>query len=355
MGAITMTGARHPPRPRRRVSRRRYMVRRLVALAVVAVVGGVALTGAVGAFQAVFGATDSEAAGTGSGGGSGDGVAPGGTGDPAATPSVDTSGAVPGSADTASEPGGTAPTAGTTAVPAATAAPPTSAPAGPPTAAAPATLLILGDSDAGTFGPYLQRLLDETGIVRTQLDYKVSSGLARPDFFDWPAHLEQVLPAADPDIVVVTFGGNDAQGLSVGDGSFIVQAPRGDGDAEWRAEYGARVGAVMDRILADGRRLIWVGIPNDDNPEVTMRLQVQDEVAKAAAAERPDVVFVDTWAMFSGKEGGWAEYHVDPRDGQGKKVRAADGFHLNTVGAEILALAIADEVTRALRDLGAAL
>jgi hypothetical protein len=229
--------------------------------------------------------------------------------------------------------------------------------AGPPTAASPAVMLIAGDSDAGAFGPYLTSLMNDTGIVRTELDYKVSSGLARPDFFDWPAHFAQVLPAVDPDIVVVTLGGNDSQGLAVADGTFIAQSPTGnaDADAEWRAEYGRRVGAAMDQVLADGRTLIWVGIPNDDNDDVTTRLRVQDEVAKAEAAKRPEVVFVDTWNIFSGKEGGWAEYHVDPRDGQGKKVRASDGFHLNTVGAEILALEISGAVQQALRDRGAAI
>ena len=59
-----------------------------------------------------------------------------------------------------------------------------------------------------------RRLLDETGLVDVELDYVVSSGLARPDFHDWPAHLADTLDTSDPDIVIVTFGGNDAQGLT---------------------------------------------------------------------------------------------------------------------------------------------
>ncbi len=233
---------------------------------------------------------------------------------------------------------------------------PTTAPAGPPTAESPAVMLIAGDSDAGTFGPYLERLVDETGVVRTELDYKVSSGLARPDYFDWPAHLRTIVPTVDPDIVVVTFGGNDSQGLSIADGTFIAQSPTGtEADAEWRAEYGRRVGEVMDLLRADGRTLVWVGIPNDDNDEVTTRLRVQDEVVREEVAKRPDVRFVDTWKRFAGLEGGWAEFVVDPRDGQGKDVRADDGFHLNVDGAEILALDIAEVVKAALRDRGAAI
>jgi uncharacterized protein len=222
---------------------------------------------------------------------------------------------------------------------------------GPATTANPAKVFIVGDSDAGTFGPYLQTLLDGTGIVETELDYKVSSGLARPDFFDWPAEIDRKLPEVNPDIVVATFGGNDGQGLAVESGEFIIGDPV-DNEAEWTEEYQARAGAVMDQLLAGGRTLIWVGIPNDDNPEVTARMAIQDRAAKAAAAERPEVIFVDTWTRFSGRDGNWAEFVIDPRDGVGKDVRAADGFHLNETGAEILALDIAQAVRDTLRDRG---
>ena len=226
-----------------------------------------------------------------------------------------------------------------------------------PSAADPAEPLILGDSDAGTFGPYLLTLMDQTGIVTTTLDYKVSSGLARPDFYDWPTHMREVVPQVNPDIVIVTFGGNDTQGLRNTDESWAVAHPPGEGgdDSDWIAEYGRRVGEVMDYLSDGNRTLIWVGIPNDDNPEVTARLKVQDQVVKAQAAEREGVVFIDTWTRFSGRNGGWAEYVVDPRDGQGKDVRSDDGFHLNVTGAEILALDIAEAVRTELRARGATL
>jgi uncharacterized protein len=226
-----------------------------------------------------------------------------------------------------------------------------------PSAADPAELYVAGDSDAGTFGPYLEKLMQQTGMVKTTLDYKVSSGLSRPDFFDWPSHFAQSIPAANPDIVVVTFGGNDAQGLRNVDKTWAVQHNPGAGgdDTDWRAEYGKRVGAAMDYLGGDNRTLIWVGIPNDDNPDVTARLQVQNEVVMAEAAKRPKVVFIDTWKRFSGLSGGYADLVQDPRDNTFKAVRAKDGFHLNETGAEILALDIAEAIRTELRARGAAL
>lgn len=225
---------------------------------------------------------------------------------------------------------------------------------GPPSPANKASVYLVGDSDAGAIGPYLSKLVDGTGVAETAINYKVSSGLARPDFYNWPDALERALPEVDPDIVVATFGGNDSQGLSAfqDELEFVIGDPL-DNEAEWSAEYTKRAGDIMDMLLAGDRTVIWVGIPNDDNPDVTAKLAIQDRAAKAAAAARPDVIFIDTWARFSGRDGNWAEFVIDPRDGQGKDVRADDGFHLNTNGAEILALDIAVVIQDDLRARGA--
>jgi hypothetical protein len=331
----------HDPRsrartPAHRVSQRRYQLRRAGALVVLVALGagvsriGGALFGADG--TVADGGTDITAAAAPSDG-PGDapvdttevGSTPGSVADPATSSSTST---VPGTVDTTPH---------------------------VPTTDDPAVVLIAGDSDAGTFGPYLEKLLGETGVAKSELQYEVSTGLARPDALDWPAKFHSIIPSIDPDIVIVTFGGNDAQGLAEASGNFIVGQPTGEagGDQEWRAEYGKRVGAVMDYLSSEGRTLIWVGIPNDDNPDVTARMRVQDEVVRAEVAKRPQVKFVDTWKRFSGREGNWAEYVIDPRDGQGKDVRADDGFHLNVAGAEILALDIADVVRQELRNRGA--
>jgi hypothetical protein len=309
---------------RRRPSRRRYAVRRAVALGAVLLVGFVLVRVVGGLLGGNDGVADADGAIV-----IGAGTAVDGSADPSST---------------VGDAGDDEPTASTTE--------PEPDSTGPPTPQDPAKVFIVGDSDAGTFGPYLQTLLDGTRIVETTLDYKVSSGLARPDFFDWPAEIDTKLPEVDPDIVVATFGGNDAQGLALANGEFIIGDPVAN-EAEWVAEYTERVGAVMDQLMAGGRTLIWVGIPNDDNPEVTERMAIQDRAAKAAAAARPDVTFIDTWTRFSGRDGGWAEFVIDPRDGQGKDVRADDGFHLNQTGAEILAIDIAQAIRDTLREQGA--
>ena len=313
-----------------------YALRRLVALAVLLVVVVVAWRGVA----ALIGGGDEELAAVES---PGDGGTSDGTGAGAAPPAAGTAAAA------AQAPGSTAPP-----TPAPVETEPEPEDTGPPTPSNRAEVYIVGDSDAGTFGPYLQSLLDGTKLVDSELDYKVSSGLARPDFYDWPARLRETLPEVDPDIVVATFGGNDAQPLTLAQESFEVEVgdPMSNQEA-WSAEYERRVGEAMDLMLEDGRRLVWVGIPNAADPGLTERFTLQDRAAKAAAEARPDVVFIDTWNRFTGRDGGYADFVIDPRDGVGKDVRASDGFHLNQNGAEILAIDIALAVQEELREMGA--
>jgi uncharacterized protein len=317
-----------PQPPRRRLSQAVYWRRRVAVLAGVVLVG----YGLWSVGSAMFGGSKAPAAAEEAGGG------------PPATNLQ--------AAPTPTQPGDT------TAAPTSSSTTSTTSPPEEPrqiSADNPAKIYIAGDSDAGTFGPFVQTQVEKTGFATVTLDYKVSSGLSRPDFFDWGAQFNEQIPALDPDIVIVTFGGNDAQGLRNLDESWEVNySPGGGGDdADWRAEYGRRVGATMDYLMAGGRTLIWVGIPNDDNPDVTARMQVQDEVVKAEAAKRPGVVLVDTWTRFLSPNGGWAEYRVDPRTGQGEDVRQDDGFHLNENGAEILGLDIMDVLIPELRKRGA--
>lgn len=213
----------------------------------------------------------------------------------------------------------------------------------------PARVLIVGDSDAGAFGPPLLRLLESTGVVATTLDYKVSSGLSRPDFFDWPARLREQLAELNPHVVVATFGGNDAQDLGI-DGRSVPVA-----DPAWSQVYRTRVGEVLEVMLADERHVVWVGIPNASSAAFSERLVVQrDAVVAELGLQRGNdrLRYVDTWTRFAGRSGGYADYIVDPRDGVGKKVRAADGFHLNMAGADILAGDIFGELSAVLNLLG---
>lgn len=315
---------------RRPVTRRRYALRRAL---VVTVLAGIAV-GTVKAVDVIGGEGDAH-------------------GLPVSTVTTGTS--------TDMEAGVVAPVASAPApTPAPTAPPTPDTYSGPPSAEHPARVLIVGDSEAGGFAPSLDRLLAEVDFVEVTLFYKSSSGLARPDFYNWPEQLEAEIAAIDPDVVIAMFGGNDAQGLAEpcpGGGTdcgpdFIVGDPSSNAE-EWTTEYSSRVTEALDIMGTDDRRIIWVGIPNAVSEQTTEDLVVQNDAARQAVAGRDGVSFVDTWNLFSGRSGGFAPYVPDPCTGATQAVRQSDGFHLNETGAEILSVAVFDNLMDAVADLGA--
>lgn len=195
-----------------------------------------------------------------------------------------------------------------------------------------------GDSTAGGLGTLLEPFLAEMGVEQ-RLDYKVSSGLTRDDFYSWPDRLREQVPLLDPEVVVVMFGGNDAQPIELPDGRKVnVDAP------EWAQEYGRRVGETMDYLSEGGRSVIWVGVTSAESDSFNDRLVVLRDVLLAQAAARPQITFVDPWPLFNGPDGTFAEYVVDD-DGEAKAMRSADdGFHLNPTGAKRLARRVAVEI-----------
>jgi hypothetical protein len=202
----------------------------------------------------------------------------------------------------------------------------------------PGGVLLLGDSDAVGLAGALGRQL--AGQVLTTVA-KSASGLARPDFFDWPAAMSAALVRSRPKVVVVVIGANDGQGLRRRDGTWVVGHAPTVGDAAWKAEYSKRVAAAMDSLSADGRLVVWVGVANHPGRATRGRLSIQDGVVRAAAAARRGrVVYVDTWTLLSAPDGSYTTSVVDPADRRYKRVRSTDGFHLNMAGVRILAGAV---------------
>jgi uncharacterized protein len=198
------------------------------------------------------------------------------------------------------------------------------------TAADPARLYIGGDSLVQGWGSVLQRLAVATRVVDSRsVDYKAATGLSRPDSYDWPSRLVQQMNALRPQIVIVGFGGNDAQGLLIGGKPFQPGSP------EWSAEYASRVGATMDYLLRDGRKVIWVGTPMPGDPTDFVRQNIINQIYRDEIAKRPGVTLVDTWTLFESPEHGYADYLIDD-DGQAKLMRQSDKFHLSVPGAERL-------------------
>ena len=80
---------------------------------------------------------------------------------------------------------------------------------------------------------------------------------------------------------------------------------------------------------------------------VTQEFDRINAVVQKEAKSRPGkAIFIDTYTMFAGENGGFTEY-LENAKGDPVKVRAGDGVHFDTAGGEM----IAREVLKRLNEL----
>jgi hypothetical protein len=198
-------------------------------------------------------------------------------------------------------------------------------------------LWVGGDSLAITPGESLINQALFTGVISptSAVDGHVATGLARPEVFNWPAFLNEVIATQGPDTIVLTIGSNDDQTLT-GDGGGASF-----GSQEWQDEYRRRVGGLMDQVTGDGKRnLFWVGIPLVREGSRIEGYTLINDIVRSEAAKRPGKVeFVDTFPVLADANGAYADYLLNP-DGTVVQVRAGDGIHFTRAGGDRIASAV---------------
>jgi hypothetical protein len=217
----------------------------------------------------------------------------------------------------------------------ATEAPPTEPAQRTATRRDPLQVWIGGDSLTSEFGPALADRLAPTRKADADVEYRFSTGLARPDYFNWPARLKQIRDKDDPDVFVVMFGANDGQNMEVQGNVLPFGSP------EWETEYTGRVDAVMNLLARDGRTLYWVGQPIARSPDFDAKMQQLNTIYAEQARGRADVSYVDSHDLFTGPDGGYSAYLGDV-NGQPVLMRQQDGVHLTRAGGERLATVVFD-------------
>ncbi|HRE92351.1 MAG TPA: hypothetical protein PK095_24760 [Myxococcota bacterium] len=202
-------------------------------------------------------------------------------------------------------------------------------------------VLLAGSSTMGSpLGGMLDKALSRLGhVVKRRV--KASSGLARPDFFDWKVELERSLTEHDPDIVVLQLGSNDFQPIRFAErqavsGRPIVkrQSPR------WAEIYGERVDELLD-VIGPDRLVIWVGAYAfwGDNA-LEQGPIIEDVVADRLGthiARGGHARYLSAWReTFDPRHGPLMERPL-PGRGRGRvPIRASDRIHLNALAVELL-------------------
>ena len=203
-----------------------------------------------------------------------------------------------------------------------------------PTADNELRVVVVGDSLAAGLGVYLEREF-RPSLSRVSKQGRISTGLARLDYFDWFSTMEQIERDFHPDLVVVMIGDNDNQGLMTPGGK--LETPIGT--YEWPQGYEDRVERFARIAVDGGAHVAWVGLPIVDKKERWPVMRRQNETFERVIDRTPNAVYVDTWDRFATPDGDYTPFYR--HDGKVELVRATDGLHFNPRGYELVAQAVA--------------
>ncbi len=200
-----------------------------------------------------------------------------------------------------------------------------------PTRAHPLVMLEIGDSIGEDLGYGLGDVFSNDPRVRVLQKAVIATGLARPDYYNWPVALEADLKKYRPGVVVVMLGANDDQSLSLANGGAVAV-----GTPQWDRVYRQRVQLLMDEAVAAGAHVLWVGLPPLDSPAVNSAFAIRvNSIAKAAAEATSGVTFAGSWNLLAGPKGAFVQYKKV--NGILQQIRYSDGVHLAPYGWDLLA------------------
>ena len=199
----------------------------------------------------------------------------------------------------------------------------------PPTPIASNTVLLAGDSIMAGMGPEIANQLKGTGNYRFIQKGKVSSGLCRPEFHDWPAKLKRLMIEHHPRLVLFCIGTNDTQSISTkkfGSVPFL--------SSEWKDEYKMRLGELIRTAREYGADIAFLSPPVMGRKNLNSGVQHINAIIRSVCREQ-HVQYVDLWYRLADKNGQFQRYMTIGHERV--EIRAKDGVHVRKRGNQLLA------------------
>ncbi len=209
------------------------------------------------------------------------------------------------------------------------------------TAAHPLRVWVAGDSLAEVPGQGLQRVAGSSVDI-VGVESRLSTGLARPDLYNWFLRIPAATRQLAPKVVVFSFGADDAH-------DYLAGVPKGKtigplGSPSWDAEYRRRVEGVTHELAARGIYVVWLGLPIPDGSGFRHSFPIVNRILASVARSNPrSSSFVDTWHLLDDAHGRYTAYlRVH---GKLTLMRLPDGVHYTPAAGDL----VAEQVLKQLR------
>lgn len=189
-------------------------------------------------------------------------------------------------------------------------------------------VLLMGDSIMMSVGPAIKKDVVDRLKGEAVLKAKVSTGLARPDVFDWREELLGTLTQDRFDYVVILMGTNDSQDFIDGDQLYTY------GSKGWVKIYNKRIEDLLSLACLGAKHVIWLGLPPMQSEAFNLKAARINGWAKQQARKQSCAKYVPMDSIVGDQSGHFVSY-LEIRK-KLEKVRTVDGIHLTAFGGNLV-------------------
>ena len=201
-------------------------------------------------------------------------------------------------------------------------------------------ILVIGDALAGGLGAGLSRMAESEPRFEIVNRFQETSGIARPEVYDWAESLPKIMEGKEFKAVVVLLGANDRQPIREGDFRLVFNTP------EWTAAYEAKVDELLDVLNGSGVKVFWVSIPPMGDAKYDADMQILAALQKQEVQSKGQI-YVDLRSAFLGPDGNYTDKGPDDT-GEVRKLRSRDGVTFFKQGNNRFGQLLLAEINRVL-------
>ncbi len=203
-------------------------------------------------------------------------------------------------------------------------------------------VLLMGDSLMEDFGVFFYRHLHARRGLQMILLAKFSTGLCRPDYFNWFEVFPRNMEEKKPHVVIFMLGGNDCQPIWYARGKTVPTRPVD----RWKLAYGERMGQLLADVEKQQALPLWVGMPVMGGKHAS--LLARTETAMREECARRNVPYLDNRVLLADKNGNYQSF-MKNKAGKLLRIRAKDQQHMTPDGNRMLVQAAMPDFEKLLR------
>jgi hypothetical protein len=201
-------------------------------------------------------------------------------------------------------------------------------------------VLFVGDSLMQGVAPHVQKALTERWQVSSVNLSKQSTGLAYPNFFDWPKTVDKAFEEyPEIGLVVVFLGANDPWDMPNPAGGLYLRFTNPD----WGAVYRSRIQSILRAAADHQARTIWLEAPNMQRDKLNKGMHYLNTLYQSEA-EKAQITYLPTNQTLGMQDQNFVAY-ADDAQGQKVRVRTNDGVHFTAQGQKLLAESVLRVIT----------